>query len=60
MYYWGDTSGAQGGILASTVIGVYLNIFDILYLRLYSHFPLIGERLDGARVKLDFDMNLHF
>jgi hypothetical protein len=58
--YWGDTSGAEGGMLASAGGGIYLNFFDFKYLRLYSSFPLVGERLDGAPVNFNFDINLQF
>jgi hypothetical protein len=58
--YWGDTSGADGGIIASAGTGVYLNIFNFKYLRLYASFPFIGERLDGAPVNFNFDIDLQF
>ncbi len=60
--YWGAPApyDGAGGVLASTGVGVYLDVFDITYVRVYAHFPLIGARLDGAPWKLDIDFNLHF
>jgi hypothetical protein len=58
--YWGDPSYTPGGFIGSTGIGVFVDLFDIVYVQIYSHFPLIGQRIDGALFELDIDLGLHF
>jgi hypothetical protein len=58
--YWGDPSNTPGGFLGSTGIGLFMDMLDFAYTHLYVHFPLIGERIDGAPFVLDFEIGLHF
>lgn len=58
--YWGDPSNTPGGFLVSTGIGVFMDLLDIVYTRVYTNFPLIGQRIDGAPFELDIDIGLHF
>ncbi len=58
--FWGDPSTTPGGFLGSAGTGLYLDLLDVVYVRLTTHFPLIGKRLDGAPVALDLDFDLHF
>lgn len=58
--YWGDPLDTQGGFLGSTGVGAYFGLLDIVYIQIYSHFPLIGERIDGAPFALDLDIGLQF
>jgi hypothetical protein len=58
--YWRDPSNTSGGVLGSTGIGLFVDLLDFAYAHFYTHFPLIGERIDGAPVALDFAIQLHF
>ena len=58
--YWRDPLDTRGGFLGSTGVGVYFGILDFVYAQLYCHFPLIGQRIDGAPFALDIDIGLHF
>jgi len=58
--YWGDPSNTPGGFLGSTGIGLFVDLLDFAYVHIYAHFPLIGERIDGAQVALDLAIRLHF
>jgi len=58
--YWGDPSNTPGGFLGSTGAGMFLDLLDFVYAHVYAHFPLIGERIDGAPVALDLAIRLHF
>jgi hypothetical protein len=58
--YWRDPANTRGGFLASTGIGLFLDLFDFANVHLYIHFPLIGERIDGAPAALDHAIRMHF
>jgi hypothetical protein len=59
--YWGeDPPLTPGGFLGSTGVGAYFGILDFVYAQAYCHFPLIGQRIDGAPMALDLDIGLHF
>jgi hypothetical protein len=58
--YWRDPTNTPGGFLGSTGIAVFADLFGIAYTQFYAHFPLIGQRIDGAPVTLDFAIGLHF
>ena len=58
--YWGDPGNAPGGFLGSTGIGLFLDLLDFTSVHVYAHFPLIGERIDGAPVALDLAIRVHF
>jgi len=59
-HYWGDPSNTPGGFLGSTGVGVYCGLLDVVYAQAYSHFPLIGQRIDGALFAFDLDIGLQF
>jgi hypothetical protein len=58
--YWRDPTNTPGGFLGSTGIGVFLDLLDFTHVHLYTHFPLIGERIDGAATVLDLAIKVHF
>jgi hypothetical protein len=58
--YWGDPWRTPGGFIGSTGIGLFLDLLDFAYVHVYTNFPLIGERIDGAPVALDLAIRLHF
>jgi len=58
--YWGDPLDTRGGFLGSTGVGVFLGLLDVVYTQIYCHFPLIGQRIDGAPFVLDLDIGLQF
>jgi hypothetical protein len=58
--YWHDPSNTPGGVLGSTGVGVFLDVLDFTYTHVYVHFPLIGERIDGAPAVLDLAIKVHF
>ena len=59
-HFWEDPSNTPGGFLGSTGIGVFVDLLDIVYAQIYTHFPLIGQRIDNAPFALDLDIGLHF
>jgi hypothetical protein len=58
--FWEDPTGKEGALLSSAGLGLYLNTFNIVYIRVYTHFPLIGERLDSKVWNIDVSFGLHF
>lgn len=58
--YWGDPLDTRGGFIGSTGVGVFIGLLDIVYTHIYGHFPLIGQRIDGALFVLDLDIGLRF
>jgi hypothetical protein len=58
--YWRDPADTPGGFLGSTGVGLFVDLLDFAYAHFYAHFPLVGERIDGAPVALDFAIQLHF
>jgi hypothetical protein len=58
--YWHDPVATPGGFIGSTGIGLFLGLLDLTRVHLYVHFPLIGERIDGAPVVLDLAVRAHF
>ena len=58
--YFGDPGVLKSGFLCSTGFGVYLNLLGVDYLRIYLHFPLVGERVDGKKMTVDVNLGLHF
>jgi hypothetical protein len=58
--YWHDPVATPGGFIGSTGIGLFLGLLDLTRVHLYVHFPLIGERIDGAPVVLDLAIRAHF
>jgi len=58
--YWRDPVGTPGGFLGSTGVGLFLDLLDFTHAHAYAHFPLIGERIDGAPVALDLAIKVHF
>jgi len=58
--YWNDPSNTPGGFLGSTGVGLFLDLLDFTNVHLYAHFPVIGERIDGAQVALDLSIRVHF
>lgn len=58
--YWNDPSNTPGGFLGSTGIGLFLDLLDITSVHLYAHFPLIGDRIDGAPAAFDLSIRVHF
>ncbi|MBN1834193.1 MAG: hypothetical protein JW820_00005 [Spirochaetales bacterium] len=58
--FWGDPEGTPGGFLMSTGVGIYLDLFDVIYAVGYLCVPLVGSRLDGEALALDLDFGLQF
>jgi hypothetical protein len=58
--YWQDPADTPGGFLGSTGVGVFLDMLDFTYLHAYAHFPVIGDRIDGAPIVLDLAIRAHF
>jgi len=64
---WYDNTGSawngsgQKGLLASTGLGISLNVLDITTLVAYTHYRLTGTNADGtAWTPFDFGLALHF
>jgi hypothetical protein len=58
--YWHDPSNTPGGFLGSTGVGLFLDLLDFTSIQFYLHFPVIGERIDGAPAVLDLSFRAHF
>ena len=58
--YWGDPGNTPGGFIGSTGVGLFVDLLDLVYTHVYAHFPLIGERFDGAPAAFDLSIRVHF
>ena len=58
--YWGEPGNTPGGFIGSTGVGLFVDLLDLVYTHVYAHFPLIGDRIDGAPAALDLAISLHF
>lgn len=58
--FFNDPSNTEGGFLASTGFGIYINVLNFTHLGATLDFPLYGERLDGSPSVFNIVMGLHF